>query len=943
MSETRSEIKILLDCTTVLTKPIESGTCKFINDALKLNIEEFVKQNVFSINDLTYLEKINGNSVACISNTSWQFVCVCLETLLRLKQCLENKEDEKKKLLSISQQKTVRSCLEIIVSIGLLPNLVSGVGLNLNVRSQHAHLIQNEELTVIQKYECICCIIRVLLCLYEESTLHSLIIPQHLGDILSGLCQLSFAPLKKPVETNSDRKNSDDFVMTTELWNRLQSDRKIFQQHLDRLVSRIYQPMVIRELMIIQGNKNCPVWLKRSVSKLLNELLLKEGGVLTTVQAMLDATNTAAPAHSVQIETMAKLIVISLTQDVKYHNIVCPQILEMLDSGNSDYIRIAVVCARVLYENNQDLFYKKLFQPVIDPFARLSSHTSEQEYTKCLTRLYNSFAVPASSMWCLPSKILLYYISVLFKLYCRICHSPLHVKNQVEDLIWCFLANSSDDELNYVLPLLVLNRTCPEVQTFPNNLQFSFGDEGGVKLIISEEDNGEFMLEENGDCLMLLLEKKDSDGKIRNALFVSLLRETASSEQNANRSIEERLVTMKLLTILAESPSVQQAINKNPAHIVEFIKTLIKSQLHSCDDDVEIICLSLMVLSVILNDTVSKSNNQDWSQFKGLADPLKKLCHTTTNLELKMLSEDLYNTILICGVVKKPQKSSNSSTNKTSSANKGVTREGNNLYVNQSECDKALNEACDPLLPVRGHAMRQLARLISAGDKEAKTKKEVILCIFQENLKHEDSYLYLSAIEGMSSLAAEYPDTVLMTLIVQYSRTDMLPTDTRLKVGETLVRVTRLLGDIVPVYKSELLNAFLVGTRDPDPVVRSSSLANLGEVCHMLGFRIGPIAAEILLCVRSIVSTDHAVECRRAAVMVVTSLLKGLESSALNVLQDVLLELYNTLKHVYATDKDDVTRLHAQLALEELNSATLAYIFPRQNLVKQIYVRDPPP
>lgn len=402
----------------------------------------------------------------------------------------------------------------------------------------------------------------------------------------------------------------------------------------------------------------------------------------------------------------------------------------MLDSDNSDYIRIAVICARVLYENNQELFYKKLFQPVISPFAVLSSSTSEQEYTKCLTRLWNCFAVPASNMWCLPSKILIYYISVLFRLYTKICHSPLHIKSQVEDLIWCFLVNCSDAELNNILPVLVLNRTCTDIHMFPDNVYFSFGDEGGVKLIINEE-NSDFILEENGDSLMLLLEKKDKDGKIKNALFVSLLHETVAGEENISETIEGRLVTMKLLTVLAENPSVQQSINKNPKHIVVFIKSLIESKLDSCDDNVEIICLSLMVLSIVLNDSLHRSESQDWLQFKELAVPLKRVCNKTTNLELKMLSEDLFNTILSHGAVKKPQKSWKSDTDKSYSVNNDVTSAINNFHINQSECEKALNEACDALLPVRGHAMRQLARLISIGDREAKAKKEVILCIFQ--------------------------------------------------------------------------------------------------------------------------------------------------------------------------------------------------------------------
>lgn len=52
-------------------------------------------------------------------------------------------------------------------------------------------------------------------------------------------------------------------------------------------------------------------------------------------------------------------------------------------------------------------------------------------------------------------------------------------------------------------------------------------------------------------------------------------------------------------------------------------------------------------------------------------------------------------------------------------------------------------------------------------------------------------------------------------------------------------------GDLVPPYKAMLLNAFLVGTKDSDHLVRASSLSNLGEICKALGFRIGPVVTEV--------------------------------------------------------------------------------------------------
>ncbi|GLD67641.1 transport and Golgi organization protein 6 homolog [Lates japonicus] len=58
----------------------------------------------------------------------------------------------------------------------------------------------------------------------------------------------------------------------------------------------------------------------------------------------------------------------------------------------------------------------------------------------------------------------------------------------------------------------------------------------------------------------------------------------------------------------------------------------------------------------------------------------------------------------------------------------------------------------------------------------------------------------------------------------------------------------------------------------------------------------------------------------------------------LRVLSDVLLDLYRALKWVVRSDPDDVTVLHAQLALEELDDVMRRFIFPEQKLEKKIVV-----
>jgi len=62
----------------------------------------------------------------------------------------------------------------------------------------------------------------------------------------------------------------------------------------------------------------------------------------------------------------------------------------------------------------------------------------------------------------------------------------------------------------------------------------------------------------------------------------------------------------------------------------------------------------------------------------------------------------------------------------------------------------------------------------------------------------------------------------------------------------------------------------------------------------------------------------------------------------LQVLEDVLLDLYRTLKTLYQHEADDILKIHVQLALEELNKSVVKFLFPQPKLEKRLYVIDPP-
>ncbi|KAJ7372782.1 Transport and Golgi organization protein 6 [Desmophyllum pertusum] len=294
-----------------------------------------------------------------------------------------------------------------------------------------------------------------------------------------------------------------------------------------------------------------------------------------------------------------------------------------------------------------------------------------------------------------------------------------------------------------------------------------------------------------------------------------------------------------------------------------------------------------------------------------------------------------------------------------------------NAAETSAEFDEAFAQLCDPLLPIRGHAIMKLASLIHHRHPKAVDTTDTLLKIFLEQLTHDDSYIYLAAIQGLVSLADVRADTVIPQLAREFascrkeaadittrttkgvnekgyykpdekestgsSRPARSP-ELRMKLGEALVKATRNCGELVPRYSQHLLPALLSGVKDPEPLVRASSLSNLGDVCQLLRFSLGVVVNEIFSCVSAILKTDKSAEVRRAAVLVLTLLLRGLGKSIMEVLSSTLKQLYQLLKIVESTDADHVTRLHAQVALGELDVITRDYLFPKPSFTKHIQV-----
>ncbi|GAA5929961.1 hypothetical protein JCM1841_001227 [Sporobolomyces salmonicolor] len=159
------------------------------------------------------------------------------------------------------------------------------------------------------------------------------------------------------------------------------------------------------------------------------------------------------------------------------------------------------------------------------------------------------------------------------------------------------------------------------------------------------------------------------------------------------------------------------------------------------------------------------------------------------------------------------------------------------LAASREKYQEALKLLQDPLLPVRAQGLHLLRTLVLDRERALLTTDPAllpaVLDIFVQAIEEEDSFLYLNAVQGLSSLVDVYGRRVVGRLMEVYlggagaGRIEVRDVaegekgrrelDRRLRVGETLVQVTSRAGEALATLVDILVPPLLV-------VLRSASL-----------------------------------------------------------------------------------------------------------------------
>ncbi|XP_075045192.1 transport and Golgi organization protein 6 homolog [Mixophyes fleayi] len=969
--------------------------------------------------EATWLEKCSESPV----DPSWKFTSEALLLLLCLKECMnalaasfqlpkpnlktpEAAPALSPDTLSIAQQKIVQSVLQFVVSMGICPYLLPGIGLPLKHRSEFGALVCSVASCDLPQVRTrrlyVSC--TTLLEVSRHSSLGSLLFTQHLGDIMAGLCQLGYCPTKTNTEPSTERK----------LKNLTESERSQCKEALRGLLDQLYQPLVIRELLILQGGPRqgprpcsvattgqrapAPAWLRRLSGQLLSERLMRPHGVQSVVRGILEGAGVgaaggreaeAAASNWKKCEAVAKILASCPQQSLtveEYYQKVCPQILDLLHIQNTltarQFQRVATETFLKMARDHPSLAEKHLIVPMLEPLIRCTmaqaeapaapgeTLVSESELSQCVEDIVKVFVVGndvTSTLLNFTRQVL----PVIFSAYCFARQNVSHLRSPCQDVLLWFLEKSDrDSALSALAGLSGMEASLPSL---PHCCHIKPGSLGGALIILREDqsDDDDALYEKVSwdqwrvQCLVDLLSVNPHTGLAAEFFLYCLQKLTPITEgkEGAAHSTspgdslldieqkltlhyqtrEKQLQLLQVLSVLCER--VSDSIFTDVKQVVEFVAMTLERA-----------CASLAVSEggTVASQTLSMAmgliaamlgavelTSSDFTHLKSLLPVLETVAHSHPEPVIQELASDLRVTIATHCAVPLTHRTYNDQETEKKETKHHRPSKG---HTTSELCDiqEVLSSATDADIPTRAAALRTLTRLLEQRHPRVMELREQVMQLFLENLEQEDPFVYLSAIQGIAVLSGDIPERVLPVLLAQYESTPSIAKvqtpETRMKVGEALMRCTKILGDMVLRHKDALIDVFLRGSRDPDSSVRASSLSNLGELCQQLQFSLGPIIHEMSSCLSAVIRYDSEAQVRRAAIHVVVLLLRGLSERATEVLHDVLLDLYRLLKFVVQCESDSVSVLHAQLGLEELDTIMRALLFPPQKLEKKIVV-----
>ncbi|XP_037823687.1 transport and Golgi organization protein 6 [Lucilia sericata] len=702
------------------------------------------------------------------------------------------------------------------------------------------------------------------------------------------------------------------------------------QSKLQKLWLELPKKLYYRNLMLLFSI--LPNNLKQRVHREMLLRLWSPGGFLALLYAMAESQRSEEQS----LDEMVANLVGQPQFSLKAQQSLIKQILQFLNASLknkelSGFMGAAILSLRKLYDNkteNKD-FINKWLENTIKPLIEVEQMNLVAmewiDFVDLISLLYHIFCT--SSITTLPSDLITHYLPLFMDLHCQL---EGHVnqetlKNHLQSLILKILNNRSKEELKYIVESVALKTYPPEWFPLHSTIQLKENPLNLQELKLSQVSNEKLELMSNNQnhlSTLIVILKKSNYNLLIYQHFIILLQlvpsvildspnssTTASNfdllqtEEDIYNKIlrdfsqiyESKFQIIKALETLVQYQPLKTLINDNILELLKTLQDILTAHVEmtaKVNAETEINSAVLMILLILIREIIENSPTHLEDLQNNLFKPLKQLESQLQNENLK------YQIRCLLKILKGEE-----------------TFTYHNLKKNDFEEARSLIEANESYLQVEG--IEKMIKLLNKREEFAVSNCHLLTALALNTLKSPESYTFLNCVRLFVSLVNVNESEVLELLADEYLN-EAAAMDYRLVIGEAILKTSRELGPLCYKYKSVLLNAFMSGCRSPLDEFRFSAFSNLAQMCRLLTYQVHNYFQELLNLIDCELSTGKYLPAKRAAVMVLSDLLSGMDN--LFDYEEMLLPIYRLLKYLVNSEQnDEKIRLHASNGLKCLS------------------------
>eukprot|EP00002_Diphylleia_rotans_P007419 TRINITY_DN1695_c0_g1_i14.p1 TRINITY_DN1695_c0_g1~~TRINITY_DN1695_c0_g1_i14.p1 ORF type:complete len:947 (+),score=161.28 TRINITY_DN1695_c0_g1_i14:53-2893(+) len=604
------------------------------------------------------------------------------------------------------------------------------------------------------------------------------------------------------------------------------------------------------------------LWMKAISSELISLCVLRREGVIGMLDRFLEKTS---PGKEISFEKTLEILAIppSFIPDIEtFYRHLAPQVLELVrlpsNSKSRPYIHAGVMLLGHLLQKHPGATERHIITPLLenlsrvskvhkllnknsdqdDSWAQLEPHIedyciSDMDLTTCIEDLHKIMTICPPSLHLI--QILVPWIPVMFQLHCFLQKTISNSKIAIKEVLSGFFKLCESSSLIITHLIIPSEKDVPieivesfEGLNITSNLVvhakqvvFELNESGGIRSVI--QDHYQRDAEWETKCIIDFLDDLKNTN-IPGDVYINVLQAfTKLIEAESNKSFEEPVSKKKYFVLfhflILMHDAFGPSIMKNSAQVLAVVFVMLEG------DEVENITLALGILSTMLCGGI-KVDKRDEPLLMEVVPILQKLMNHEEEQVSEMAAE-----LRVMILTRDP------SWTQGSGGKSQKTSDDNTL-------EAALTYLRDPLLPVRGHGLIVLRKLVLSKSPSIDTHWAKIYEIFDAQLRDGDTYIYISAIHGLAAMGNLKPQDIFGRLLKGYGNQKELEV-TRLKYGEALVHVSSKCGDGLANHRDLVVRSLLSISKDPSPSMRASAYSNLATVFQSLGLASHPYTHDI--------------------------------------------------------------------------------------------------